>query len=680
MVRKRHSQLGGVVKTTALFEKAHEGIAEDEEIDYKEAARVTLRELLVYLGFLMVTCILAFGMISPNFYYYTKGLEDLFVNSEFSSEGTDITYNDITSMENVWDWMDKPMLEGLFPTQYYNGDALPSSELGKNVLVDSKLLGVPRLRQVKVKEGSCDIPDAFDDIIYQCYGKYSTSNEDTALAIPAHPGKLGCTGSYADGTKCDNTTASAWRYQSEGELDSSWYWGKFATYGGGGYAQLLSRNYTDSQTIVSTLKQQRWFDRGSRALFVDYSVYNGNVNLFNIGRFVLEFPATGGVLPTFRLLTLKFIRYVTTFDYFILACEIIFMLFIVYYTVEEVIEFRTIGLKLYLSWWNLLDGLILLLSYVGFIFHMYRHATIDDKLQKIIDDPTSYAGFDSLAYWQWQFNVMVAVVVFFVWIKTFKYLNFNHTMTLLSRTLSQCAGDILGYTVMFFIVFLAYAQFGYLVFGPTTFGFHTFGDSIYSLFRIILGDFDFYALIRADRVVGPIFFVTYVFVVFFILINVFLAVINDSYVEVKSDMEDSKYRNEVSAYMGSMFSWAKSKLCRRKVQPEKDTEEGGAGKAGGASAFAAPMAAVKWRNRSSMHRRSANLAAMAQMDEETKARVADMEERITSISQKVDALLVAMENVQIAKAHEMQRNRNAKAADVGVTRRYTTPQEESSNA
>ena len=44
-------------------------------------------------------------------------------------------------------------------------------------------------------------------------------------------------------------------------------------------------------------------------------------------------------------------------------------------------------------------------------------------------------------------------------------------MTLLSRTLTACALDLLGYFVMFFIVFLAYAQFGYLVFGPTTFGY-----------------------------------------------------------------------------------------------------------------------------------------------------------------------------------------------------------------
>jgi hypothetical protein len=36
------------------------------------------------------------------------------------------------------------------------------------------------------------------------------------------------------------------------------------------------------------------------------------------------------------------------------------------------------------------------------------------------------------------------------------------------------------------------------------------------------------ALVEVNRVVGPIFFISYVCVVFFILINVFLAIINDS--------------------------------------------------------------------------------------------------------------------------------------------------------
>jgi polycystin 2 len=106
----------------------------------------------------------------------------------------------------------------------------------------------------------------------------------------------------------------------------------------------------------------------------------------------------------------------------------------------------------------------------------------------------------------------------------------------LSSTLSKCAKDIVGFCIMFFIVFFAYAQLGYLVFGSQLRDFSTFGDSVFTLFRIILGDFDFVALEDANRVLGPIFFVTYVFFVFFVLLNMFLAIINDTYGEVKTEL------------------------------------------------------------------------------------------------------------------------------------------------
>ena len=38
-------------------------------------------------------------------------------------------------------------------------------------------------------------------------------------------------------------------------------------------------------------------------------------------------------------------------------------------------------------------------------------------------------------------------------------------MTQLSSTLARCAKDLAGFAVMFFIIFLAFAQLGYLIFG-----------------------------------------------------------------------------------------------------------------------------------------------------------------------------------------------------------------------
>jgi hypothetical protein len=62
---------------------------------------------------------------------------------------------------------------------------------------------------------------------------------------------------------------------------------------------------------------------------------------------LVEFPATGGAIPSYTFRTVKLIRYVTVTDYFILACEFIFVLFIVYYMIEEGIEVRTYIISIY---------------------------------------------------------------------------------------------------------------------------------------------------------------------------------------------------------------------------------------------------------------------------------------------------------------------------------------------
>lgn len=76
----------------------------------------------------------------------------------------------------------------------------------------------------------------------------------------------------------------------------------------------------------------------------------------------------------------------------------------------------------------------------------------------------------------------------------------------------------------------------------------------FTLFRIILGDFDFHALEQANRVLGPIFFITYVFFVFFVLLNMFLAIINDTYAEVKSNIANQKSEFEIGDYFKKV-SW-----------------------------------------------------------------------------------------------------------------------------
>lgn len=198
---------------------------------------------------------------------------------------------------------------------------------------------------------------------------------------------------------------------------------------------------------------------------------------------------------TFR--TVKLIRYVNSFDYFVLACEILFVIMIIYYTIEEVLEvrflsssldfhrnvilfkIRNLRLAYFKSIMNCLDVIIILLSYVCIIFNIYRQVQVDSLLNSLIQRGTDeYNDFTFLCYWQYQFNIIISVTIFLSWIKVFKYISFNKTMTQLSETLAKCARDISGFAIMFFIIFFAYAQLGYLTFGIQVESFRAFQYSV----------------------------------------------------------------------------------------------------------------------------------------------------------------------------------------------------------
>jgi len=113
---------------------------------------------------------------------------------------------------------------------------------------------------------------------------------------------------------------------------------------------------------------------------------------------------------------------------------------------------------------------------------------------------------------------------------------------------------------MFFIIFFAFAQLGYLLFGSTVQDFRTFYDTAFALLRLILGDFNFRAIESANRVLGPIYFITYVFFVFFVLLNMFLAIINDTYSQVKSEIKIHGDEFEITDYVKRSFNRCFGKL------------------------------------------------------------------------------------------------------------------------
>ena len=73
-------------------------------------------------------------------------------------------------------------------------------------------------------------------------------------------------------------------YKTADKLKEEPYTGRLATYGGGGYVQLLPNASDALQHVLVQLQKDEWIDQGTRAVFVDFATYNANENLFGVAR------------------------------------------------------------------------------------------------------------------------------------------------------------------------------------------------------------------------------------------------------------------------------------------------------------------------------------------------------------------------------------------------------------
>lgn len=74
----------------------------------------------------------------------------------------------------------------------------------------------------------------------------------------------------------------SWKYSSASELNGLDYSGLIATYSAGGYYLDLEPSLKSSNDSIRKLKENLWLDKGTRGVFIEFTLYNANVNLFCI--------------------------------------------------------------------------------------------------------------------------------------------------------------------------------------------------------------------------------------------------------------------------------------------------------------------------------------------------------------------------------------------------------------
>ena len=321
-----------------------------------------------------------------------------------------------------------------------------------------------------------------------------------------------------------------------------------------GYVAELSASYEEAINKSIELESLQWLDAKTRAVFFEFTIYNPFTNFFAVVNILTEILATGGYYPYPYIATTRLYRYIGAEAKVIMALEFVFFIYLVYYIVREVKELRSVGKRVYFrDPWNYFDLFVISASIVTIVFYFMRMVATKVVIGRANEDPYSFVNFNYVVVLDNFVTAFMGITVFVAFLKFLRLLRFNRTIGKLASTLRACVAPLSSFFLLFFIVFLAYAQFAFLIFGKFMTDYASFARCLSNMLGMTLGSFDFDALSSTNRILGPIFFFSYIMVMVMILMNVFLSIINDTFNEVNSDVTKQSNESEIADFMMDRF-------------------------------------------------------------------------------------------------------------------------------
>eukprot|EP00057_Strongylocentrotus_purpuratus_P019968 XP_011674442.1 PREDICTED: polycystic kidney disease 2-like 1 protein [Strongylocentrotus purpuratus] len=224
------------------------------------------------------------------------------------------------------------------------------------------------------------------------------------------------------------------------------------------------------------LRDSFWVDQYTRAVFFEFVTYNPINNMYCISFLLVEFPSQGGAFPYVNFRTIRLDRYQGNFAYFVLAGEVTYVLFLLYFTYKEIKLFIKKKREYFRSFWNMLEVTTLVMAYCAITFYLYRLFIGRQLMAQYRTDPDSFLNFQYVSHWDSLYRYMTALVVFIANIKFMKLFRFNRRLLILSLTLKNAGQEILYYLIVFGIGFMAFSSMAFNMYSPYLIGFSTFGS------------------------------------------------------------------------------------------------------------------------------------------------------------------------------------------------------------
>lgn len=230
----------------------------------------------------------------------------------------------------------------------------------------------------------------------------------------------------------------------------------------------------------------------------------------------------------------------------VLAFQIVYVGFLVYFTIHAVLLVKEEGCGYFKSFWNINDFLMIILSVVAIAMYGMRTVFTNLAIKAVHESELNgFVNFNTIALWDEVYNAIGATIVFSATLKFLKLLRFDKRIGMLAATVRYSLKDLGSFAVQFAIFIFAFTQFGYLVFGDNIWSYRDFYTTLGSMFRFSLGQYEFQELLNANFVLGSVYFVGFIFIVLMGLMSMFVSILTEAFEKVKEELAGQPNEHEI---------------------------------------------------------------------------------------------------------------------------------------
>ena len=266
---------------------------------------------------------------------------------------------------------------------------------------------------------------------------------------------------------------------------------KVNTYMGGGYVFQMQGEKNNISSQIEFLKLYEWIDEQTAAIFIEFTLFNPNINLFEYCTINLEKLSSGSFVNSAEFYSLDVLDVNNSgLLSFKILINIVYMMFVGIFLIVEIRRLIKVRVKYFLDFNNYIELVIIGFSWAAFSMYIYRiygSYQIYDTISRKGSVSTKYINLQYISNYDKFLTYFLGICTAFGTLRFLKLLRFNKRIIVFIHAFKLSLKELFSFGIVFFVAWFAFVQLFFFLYNDLKHEFSSLSQSMETCFQMILG-------------------------------------------------------------------------------------------------------------------------------------------------------------------------------------------------